>query len=296
VNEEFTQYHFADKRNRAGAVFHPQKDATRIQQVMQANSFNFYWNLAHQDPSSGVKVYPMTEYFDDQADDSNIWYKTLMPRYRVIPSSQLPPGVTFGVKYTTIAMNPLLLLPWLKDKLGARGVKFIRAEIKSIAEAQNITNSQVIVNASGVGAKTLAGDDAVLPIRGQTMFVKSDFSELVMREGSEYTYVIPQAGAGGVIMGGIKSDRLDTEVDVPLKSDILMRVNRITNGAFNGLDLSTVRDIVGFRPGRKTGLRVEREGDIVHAYGASGAGYIFSFGVAERVRELIAGSGREAKL
>jgi glycine/D-amino acid oxidase-like deaminating enzyme len=263
---------------------------------MQRNSFKFYWNLAHQDPLSGVKVYPMTEYFDDQADDFKLWYKTLMPGYRVIPSSQLPPRVTFGAKYTTLAMNPLLLLPWLKKKLGARGVKFIQAEIKSIAEARHITNSQVLVNASGVGAKTLASDDAVLPIRGQTMFAKSNFSELVMREGSEYTYVIPRAGDGGVIMGGIKSDRLDTEVDVPLKSDILMRVNRITNGAFNGLDLNTVRDIVGFRPGRKTGLRVEREGDVVHAYGANGAGYIFSFGVAERVKELIEARGREAKL
>ena len=263
---------------------------------MQRNSFKFYWDLAHEDPSSGVKVYPMTEYFDDQADDSNLWYKTLMPGYRIIPSSQLPRGVTFGAEYTTIAINPLSLLPWLKEKLDAKGVQFIRAEIKSIKEAHSMTNSQVVVNASGVGAKTLACDDAVLPIRGQTMFVKSEFSQLIMREGSEYTYVIPRAGAGGVIMGGIKSDRLDTEVDVPLKSDILMRVNRITNGAFNGLDLSTVRDIVGFRPGRKTGLRVEREGDVVHAYGASGAGYIFSFGVAERVKELIEGSGREAKL
>jgi D-amino-acid oxidase len=114
-----------DRLNRAGAVFHPQKDATRIQQVMLRNSFKFYWNLAHEDPSGGVKVYPMTEYFDDQANDSNIWYKTLIPGYRVIPSSQLPSGVAFGVKYTTLAMNPLLLLPWLKEKLGARGVKFI---------------------------------------------------------------------------------------------------------------------------------------------------------------------------
>jgi D-amino-acid oxidase len=263
---------------------------------MQRNSFKFYWNLAHEDPSSGVKVYPMTEYFDDQADDSNLWYKTLMPGYQIIPSSQLPRGVTFGAKYTTIAMNPLSLLPWLKEKLDAKGVIFIRAEIKSIEEARSITNSQVVVNASGVGAKTLACDGDVLPIRGQTMFAKSDFSELIMREGSEYTYVIPQAGAGGVIMGGIKSDRLDTEVDMPLRSDILMRVNRITNGAFDDLDLSTVRDIIGFRPGRKTGLRVERERDVVHAYGASGAGYIFSFGVAERVKELIEGNGREAKL
>jgi D-amino-acid oxidase len=97
-------------------------------------------------------------------------------------------------------------------------------------------------------------------------------------------------------MRGIKSERLDTAVDVELKSDILMRVNRITNGAFKGLDLNGVTDIVGFRPGRKGGLRVEREGDVVHAYGVEGAGFIYSFGVAERVSGLIEGNEIKARL
>lgn len=94
--------------------------------------------------------------------------------------------------------------------------------------------------------------------------------------------MIPRMGSGGVIMGGIKSDRLDVEVDVELKSDILKRVNQITQEAFEGLDLNAVENIIGFRPGRKGGLRVEREGDIVRAYGVEGAGYIYSFGVAEK--------------
>jgi D-amino-acid oxidase len=286
----------SNQAERAGAVFHPQRAASKLQQEMQVASFKFYWSLAHQDPSSGVKVYPMTEYWDDRSEDSDAWYKTLMPDYRVMPASDLPPGVTCGFKYKTVAMNPLLLLPWLKEKLMAKGVKFIRAEVKSIDQARSLTNAKVIVNASGLGAKSLAGDGAVRPVRGQTMFVKTDFSELVMREGSEYTYVIPRAGSGGVIMGGIKSERLDSEVDVALKSDILMRVNRITRGAFKGLDVSTVTDIVGFRPGRKGGFKVEREGNVVHAYGVEGAGYIYSFGVAERVRQLIEGADFKAKL
>jgi D-amino-acid oxidase len=263
---------------------------------MQENCFKFYWDLAYGDSSSGVKRYPMTEYFDDQDNDSNIWYKNLMPDYRVIPASELPSGVSLGLKYTAIAMNPLILLPWIKKKLDEQGVNFVRAEIKTLDEARQITEAKIIVNASGVGAKILAADDAVTPVRGQTMFVKTDFSQLFMREGSEYTYVIPRAGSGGVIMGGIKSDRLDAEVDVALKGDILRRVNYMTNGAFKGLDLSSVTDLVGFRPGRKTGIRVEREGDVVHAYGAEGAGYIYSFGVAEKVRSLIEGGGPRAKL
>jgi glycine/D-amino acid oxidase-like deaminating enzyme len=128
------------------------------------------------------------------------------------------------------------------------------------------------------------------------MFVKTDFHELVMFEGSEYTYVIPRAGSGGVVMGGIKSDRRDAAVDPDMKVDILRRVNKATKGAFETLDLENVTDIIGFRPGRKTGIRVEREGNVVHAYGVEGAGYIYSFGVAERVAQLIDGIGGKAKL
>jgi D-amino-acid oxidase len=288
----------ADTLLRAGAVFHPQRTTDKLQQEMQRKSFRFYWELAHKDPSSGVKIYPMTEYLDDRSNDSNIWYKDLMPDYRVLPSSELPDGTTLGLKYTALAINPLLFLPWIKLKLEAKGVHFIRSEVKSINEVRSLAKARLIVNASGVGAKELAKDDNVKSIRGQTMFVKTDFEELLMIEGSKYTYVIPRAGSGGVIMGGIKSDRLDAEIDPALKNDILKRVNSATNGRFKNIDVNSnmVTDIVGFRPGREGGLRVEREGEIVHAYGLAGAGYIFSFGVADRVRELISRNNPKSKL
>ncbi|KAH8665817.1 hypothetical protein BGZ60DRAFT_56475 [Tricladium varicosporioides] len=262
---------------------------------MQITCFKFYQQLAKSDSPPGVKVFPMTEYFDTKYDDSEIWYKSLMPNYRTVPASELPKGITFGVKYDALGMNPEFLLPWLKKELDRRGVKFIRKEVKSVVEAREVTGGKIVVNASGVGARELAGDQDVGPVRGQTMFVKTDFNELVMLEGTEYTYVIPRAGSGGVIMGGIKSDRLDSEIDMKLKPDILRRVNRITNGAFKDVRLSEVTDIVGFRPGRKGGLRVEREGGVVHAYGVEGAGYIYSFGVAERVKELIEGEASRLK-
>lgn len=254
---------------------------------MQRNCFRFYWDFAHKDPSSGVKTYPMTEYFDDETTEDMFWYKDLMPKFRVLRASELMPGLKLGTTYTSLAINPLIFLPWIKDKLVAKGVKFIRKEVQSFGEARTLTKSKIIVNASGVGARVLAGDEAVLPIRGQTMFVKTDFSELFMLEGSEYTYVIPRPGSGGVIMGGIKSDRLDTEVDQAMKRDIFRRVNRLTKGSFDGIDLDKVTDVIGFRPGRKGGIRVERKGDVIHAYGLEGAGYIYSFGVAKRVKELL---------
>ena len=98
-----------------------------------------------------------------------------------------------GVKYATLAMNPLILLPWLKNELEPKRAKFVRAELGSIEEARKLVWPKVIVNASGVGAKKLVADEAVRPVRGSTMVVKTDFAELVMREGSEYTYVIPRS-------------------------------------------------------------------------------------------------------
>ncbi|RFU36281.1 hypothetical protein B7463_g12, partial [Scytalidium lignicola] len=256
-------------------------------QEMQRISFDFYWSLAQRDSSAGVEVYPLTEYFDDPVDESRVWYKTFMPEFRYISPKDLPAETAAGAKYKSLGINPTIFLPWIKKQLDAKGVKFIRKEVASIEEARKLTGARIIVNASGVGAKKLVGDEAVRPVRGQTMFVKTPFRELFIRDGREYTYVIPRSGSGGVIMGGVKSDRLDSEIDVELKSDLLRRTNRITGGAFEGIDASTAIDIVGFRPGRKGGIRVEREGNVIHAYGAEGAGYIFSFGVAERVKALL---------
>jgi len=264
---------------------------------MQRKSFQFYWELAHTDPSSGVKVYPMTEYLDDQDDDSSIWYKDLMPDYRVLPRSALVNGTKLGLRYTSLAINPVIFLPWLRARLGLRGVKFVRARVQSLDEVRTLTRARLIVNASGVGAGELASDPSVRPVRGQTMFVQTDYAELLMIDGArEYTYVIPRARSGGVIMGGVKSDRLDAVVDRDLRSDILRRVNAATNNRFLDLDMESVSDIIGFRPGREGGLRVEREGHTVHAYGVGGAGYIFSIGVAERVKELIEEVSLSSKL
>jgi hypothetical protein len=64
----------------------------------------------------------------------------------------------------------------------------------------------------------------------------------------------------------------------------------MTNGKFDWVNLERHgEDIVGFRPAREGGLRVEREGDVVHAYGVGGLGYLYAFGVAERVKELVEG-------
>lgn len=56
-------------------------------------------------------------------------------------------------------------------------------------------------------------------------------------------------------------------------------------------DLDIVRDLVGIRPERKGGVRVEGErvGDVkvVHAYGLTGGGYVYSYGISKAVKKLV---------
>lgn len=208
--------------------------------------------------------------------------------------------MAIGYTFDGLAVNPNDYLLYLAKKLKDRGVKFIHKELHSLKELKDLTGASIIVNASGAGSSSLAADPSVTRVRGQTMFIKcapSLLTHAMIRQGSEYTYVIPRASDGGVILGGFRQpDNFDTGPDRSLRADILKRVNEMTGGRFAWVDLErdVVRDIVGFRPGRTGGMRVEREGDVVHAYGVDGLGYVYAHGIAGRVRELV--KGRESKL
>jgi D-amino-acid oxidase len=238
----------------------------------------------------------MTEYYDDRSQDAKIWYEHHMPNFQYIPISQLPPGATLGFSYDGLVVNPNDLLPWLISQFKKSGVTFIQHTLSSIQELKELTSADVLLNASGLGARDLANDEKVYGVRGQTMFVKCEgverealLSQATLHQGSHYTYVIPRASDGGIILGGFSQPaNTQTTPDPSLRSDILKRVNSMTRGRLEWVDLEKHGDdIVGFRPAREGGLRVEREGDVVHAYGVGGLGYMYAFGVAEKVRLLV---------
>lgn len=238
----------------------------------------------------------MTEYYDDRDDDSTIWYKTMAPKYRRLPSKDLPATAKIGFKYQSMTVNPAVFLPWIKAVLDRKGVRFIRAEVTSIEEARSMLGTKIIVNASGLGAFHLANDKNVVAVRGQTMLVESDSHEMVMFQGSHYTYQIPRMYSGGVIVGGVSQPgNMDQNVDPAVRSDILRRMKLVSNDLYQDVDLNNhvMKDLVGFRPSREGGYRLEQEEDVIHAYGFNTLGYTYSYGVALKVRDLIRSATEE---
>ncbi|KAK4865036.1 hypothetical protein LT330_001659 [Penicillium expansum] len=273
----------------AGALLAPHPDTGFNE--LQEYSIQKYFELVDQDPRSGIKRIHITELYDDRGDDSTIWYKSIFPDFTTIQSTDLPSGATIGFTYSGLAVDPSMFLPWITQTLVKRGVEFVRRNLGSLQEMKSLSQASIVVNASGLGARELASDDSSISIRGQTMLLKNqlNFDRAVIRQGSQYTYVIPRA-SGGVILGGVSQPgNFAVDPDMALRTDILDRVNNMTAGEFDWVDVErdVSKNIVGFRPARKGGIRVEREGNVIHAYGAGGLGYVYSWGMARRVVSLI---------
>ncbi|KAH8422333.1 FAD-dependent oxidoreductase [Aspergillus melleus] len=163
---------------RAGAGILPHPDGKGHD--LQTETFIYFWALAHRDSTSGVQVVNVTEYYDDRPDDSTIWYKTLVPNCRQLHASELRAIAKIGFKYQSMTANLKYLLPWITKRLEKRQVRFIRKEVSSIPEARSILKSELIVNATALGALHVANDQNVHPVRGQIMHVRSDAQDMVL--------------------------------------------------------------------------------------------------------------------
>lgn len=139
----------------------------------------------------------------------------------------------------------------------------------------------VVVNCTGVGARMLANDEEVEPHRGQVLVVdKLDLPAALVHQTS-LAYAIPRAN--DCIFGGTNDESDDLE---PKAED----TTKILAICRDYLDVTgRVREVkVGLRPFRRSGVRLEAEGRVIHNYGHGGSGFTVSWGCAEEVAELCA--------
>jgi D-amino-acid oxidase len=144
----------------------------------------------------------------------------------------------------------------------------------------------IVINCTGVGARTLLPDPAVEPHRGQVVIVaKTPPACAIVCDDPPLMYTIPRAG--DCVFGGTNELSATLEPDPATTAAIVAECSRV-------LEIAPPRILgerVGLRPYRRAGvcLRADRLRDgrrIIHNYGHGGSGFTLSWGCARAVLDL----------
>jgi D-amino-acid oxidase len=150
--------------------------------------------------------------------------------------------------------------------------------------------NQLVINCAGLGARTIVHDDKLYPIRGQIIRVKaSEIKRSFVADASHpaLSYIVPRSG--DCILGGtaVKGDG-NLEVVAATAEEILRKCKQLDPALVNA---EILEHLVGLRPGREGGVRLEMEPvfqgcTIIHNYGHGGSGFTLSWGCAADVTKL----------
>jgi D-amino-acid oxidase len=205
---------------------------------------------------------------------------------RRLPQSEIKQGIfTSGYAVDVPVTDTSIYLDYPADRARRAGAVFRAPAALHTLEAIDREHA-LIINCCGAGAKTLVRDADVEPHRGQVAVVaKLDLPYAIVCDDPPLMYAIPRRS--DCILGGTNtvSDNIEPAVD---------DTARIMAEAAHVLGIEAppvVRERVGLRPFRRSGVRLERgrlaDGrTVIHNYGHGGSGFTLSWGCAEAVFAL----------
>lgn len=272
-------------------------------------------------PETFIKSYPL--YMGEIVPDGKEippfeepWFVNDVEDYQFLGTDAKFPGVynLYTFKSYTISTN--YYLGWLLGKLRAKGVSIQRYTLKTMEEAKsyvlpNGLTPDTVINSTALGYNFLGDsfDPKLVPVKGHVLIVENNlpyqvtFDHPYPIEGSnpgEFLMLFPRAEGGGVLGGIYNRDFLpfDTSIDQEYVTRLVEKVRKHLPELLNANgQLRVAKHVIGFRPERIGGARIEFEGGILHNYGSGNSGYIESFGCAEQAIALIRNSEKiNAKL
>ncbi|MCY3832207.1 MAG: FAD-dependent oxidoreductase [Chloroflexi bacterium] len=236
-------------------------------------------------PGSGVTLQRMREVYPTPMSEP--WYRDRIPFFKRMEAQDLPDGMQDGYLMDVPMVAPPIYLEYLQRQFEEAGGRIETRAVSSLDEVAD--DAPLIVNCSGVGARELAQDEAVYPIRGQTTLVDAPDISLGYMNHDRVDHIFPRSD--GVLIGGVKVPwDWNREIDPDVAADILARTVKIEPSI---ADAKVLRQFSGLRPGRHD-VRLEVEElspscAVIHNYGHAAIGYTLSWGCAADVVALARG-------
>lgn len=254
-----------------------------------AATYDELTRLSATEPDAGVRVRESVQLLRRARPDP--WWTDSVPSLH--QARDLPPGYAGGWGFMAPVADTSVYLPYLADRLRAAGGTLTRAALSALP-----SGGDVVVNATGLAARSLTGDTSLTPVRGQVVRLTGVTVDRVWLDedalddgGSALTYVVPREH--DVVVGGTaEPGEWDTRPDPAVTAAVLERAARLVSGLRRA---TVVAHRVGLRPSRLS-VRLECErrtgaSPVVHCYGHGGAGVTLSWGCALEVGALVEGLG-----
>jgi D-amino-acid oxidase len=228
------------------------------------------------DARAGIRMLPGTELLPASTPDP--WWRDAVPTL-----TRVAPRAPYADAWSFVA--PVVEMPvylgWLTARLEELGGTLTRMALGALPD-----RAEVVVDASGLGARRLADDDSLQPVRGQVVMVEQVGLQRWWLDGSGPVYVVPRSS--DIVVGGTDDEgEWDRRPDPEVAARLLARATEIVP------ELAGARVIghrVGLRPARPAVRLMAEEVDgvrVVHCYGHGGAGVTLSWGCADEVAALV---------
>jgi D-amino-acid oxidase len=238
---------------------------------------------------SGCITRTVTEIFDKKVGEP--WWQDAVESYRRPSQDELPEGYVDGWQTEAVLMDTSKYMDWLLDQYEQHGGRIEQKQVKDIMEA--FVNYDIVINCTGLGSRDLFNDEAVYPVRGQIVKIKSNgFDQVVADDEGHNSMAVIIPRINDIVLGGTAQAN-DWNLDVdPKDTEDILRKAKALSPAFSNVEIIEV--MVGLRPARdEVRLEIEAYEDkyVIHNYGHGGAGYTLSWGCANDVLELLKSIG-----
>lgn len=238
----------------------------------------------------GVQFVRLRELF--RSEPAAPWWVEHVGDFKTLQRSELSGDFFCAQEYLVPLTDAPIYLAWLQEELQRARVPIAIAELSTLKELY--PECDLIVNCSGVWSADLVEEDTVFPIRGQAQLVTPIISEnpeiLLFSDGGEVTCIVRRSQDCHL---GVTIEEEDWRLIPDHESARAIR-ERCERLEPNLKEATTIRDIVGLRPGRDK-VRLEKQQyepsdtPIIHNYGHGAAGYTLCWGCASQVARLAKG-------
>jgi D-amino-acid oxidase len=249
-----------------------------------ADSYSVF--VEHAALGVGVAISSGRELFQGRAELPS--WASIVGGVGLVPADEAPPGYGGALDFSVPIVAMPRYLEWLFERFLQRGGLFVERKVDSLTELSEA--GRLIVNCTGLGAATLAGDTGMWPVRGQVVRIANPGLVTFTRDDGNLagrTYIYPR-GMDCILGGTADVGNYDLTPDEAVTERILRTCAQLEPIIADAVVLDV---LVGLRPARKT-VRLELEAGayrgspVIHNYGHGGAGVTLSWGCAAEVARL----------